>query len=380
MSISGLRKCTICLKSVDGINGYIRHLRQVHGNDHLFGTICPLCDTNFIFTNLRSFINHFRKHDFSCSDEERLLLPLLPSSNDLNLDDYDRTDDLQQGQQVSAWQAEHHDPLEDIRKFYLKMLLKIREGHILPGNIMKTMALSITCLLQNFSYHLLTKLGVDVNNIMSYNFNYDIEKNLFDISRNEDSFISFCQLYFKFVKPKQILLPTGSKAYYIPLRDILMTLFEKKSFYDSIKQEKEVISQFHNEDIIYHYRNSEFGRQNHVLNNKNNCLLLQLYSDDLGVVNPLMGKNAVHKLTTFYFSIDDLPVRYNSSLSAVHLLLLYLKKDFDNENNRQILFEQLRKDLKSLEEDGLILPGDNNPTYFTISTLCADNLSGKILG
>jgi hypothetical protein len=89
-----------------------------------------------------------------------------------------------------------------------------------------------------------------------------------------------------------------------------------------------------------------------------------------------MGKNATHKLTTFYFSIDDLPARHSSSLNTVYLLLLYYTKDFDDENNRRIIFNQFNKDLKSLEEDGLILPGDTISTYFTISTLCADNLAG----
>jgi len=52
------------------------------------------------------------------------------------------------------------------------------------------------------------------------------------------------------------------------------------------------------------------------------------------------------------------------------------EKDFEDENNRRIIFGQLNKDLKSLEEDGLVLPGDTIPTYLTISTLCADNLAG----
>ncbi|CAF5110098.1 unnamed protein product, partial [Rotaria sp. Silwood1] len=71
---------------------------------------------------------------------------------------------------------------------------------------------------------------------------------------------------------------------------------------------------------------------------------------DVGVVNPLMGKNATHKLTTFYFSIDDLPARHNSSVNAVYLLLLYYRKDFEGENNRQLIFRQLK--------------------------ICADNLAG----
>ncbi|CAF4461008.1 unnamed protein product [Rotaria socialis] len=366
MSISNLQKCTICLSNVDRTtHGYLRHLRQVHGNDHLFNTSCPLCDSNFIYTNLKSFINHFRKHDFNSSGQDHSSLSLAPPFNDFNLDNHDDTDDSQQIQQASVWQSEHHGALDEIRKFYVKMLLKVREGHVLPGNIMKTMALSITCLLENFSYYLLSKLNINVDNVISYNFNNDIEKNIFEISRNEDSFIAACQSYFKFVKPKEILLPTGSKAYYIPLHQLLKNLFETQGFYDCVKQEKELISQFHGQDIIYHYQNAEFGRQHPVLQHKTNCFSLQLYSDDLGVVNPLM---------------DDLPARHNSSLSAVHLLLLYYKKDFDDEKNRKILFAQLSKDLNSLEEDGLILPGDKNPTYFTISTLCADNLSAHELG
>ncbi|CAF4215667.1 unnamed protein product, partial [Rotaria magnacalcarata] len=356
MSISNLQKCTICLSNVDRTtHGYLRHLRQVHGNDHLFNISCPLCDSNFIYTNLKSFINHFRKHDFNSSGQDHSSLSLAPPFNDFNLDNHDDTDDSQQIQQTSVWQSEHHGALDEIRKFYVKTLLKVREGHVLPGNIMKTMALSITCLLENFSYYLLSKLNINVDNVISYNFNNDIEKNIFEISRNEDSFIAACQSYFKFVKPKEILLPTGSKAYYIPLHQLLKNLFETQGFYDCVKQEKEFISQFHGQDIIYHYQNAEFGRQHPVLQHKTNCFSLQLYSDDLGVVNPLM---------------DDLPARHNYSLSAVHLLLLYYKKDFDDEKNRKILFAQLSKDLNSLEEDGLILPGDKNPTYFTISTLC----------
>ncbi|CAF4394288.1 unnamed protein product [Rotaria magnacalcarata] len=141
-------------------------------------------------------------------------------------------------------------------------------------------------------------------------------------------------------------------------------------------EERKIISQFNGQDILYHYRNAEISRQRHVLNNKDNCLLLQLYSDDLGVVNPLMGKNATHKLTTFYFSIDDLPARLSSSLNSVYLVLLYYTKDFQDENNRRIIFAQLNQDLRNLEDDGLILPGDTVPTYFTISTLCTDNLAG----
>ena len=274
---------------------------------------------------------------------------------------------------------EQWDALDDLKRLYVKMLLKIREGHVLPGHVMKTMALSISSLLQTFSDCLSSRLGVSMNVIQSCHLNDEIERHLFDVSRSEESFISHCQMYFKFVKPKEIPLPTGNKGYYVPIREVLMNLFQRDDFRQCVIKEKNFIAEFEGQDIIYHYRNGEIGRQHRLTNERNNCCLLQLYSDDLGVVNPLMGKNAEHKLTTFYFSIDDLPARKNSTLSAVYLLLLCYKKDFADPNNRRILFSQLKQDLTSLEVDGLLLPGGIIPTYFTISTLCADNLAGNVL-
>lgn len=374
MSLNNVQECTICLIKIGGTNQYLRHLRHVHGNDRLFSIQCPSCNSKTTFTNFKSFIHHFRKHQLNHVVDKMASTSLLLDHDKVELDIND-----EQKQLCSFEKYTQHDPLEEIEQFYVKMLLKLREGHVLPGNVMTTIALSLSCLLQTFSYYLLSKLNINVDNPISLNFHDDIERSLFKISKNEDSFISACEDYFKFIKPKEIRLPNGNKAYYIPIRDLLMNLFEKNGFYECIKQEKEYISQFQGQYILYHYRNGEIGRQHTVLKTKNNCILLQLYSDDLGIVNPLMGKSAAHKLTTFYFSIDDLPARCNSSLNAIFLLLLYYRKDFADETNRRILFSRLNQDIRSLENDGLILPGDTTPTYFSISTVCTDNLAGSTL-
>ncbi|CAF3873487.1 unnamed protein product, partial [Rotaria sp. Silwood1] len=375
MSINCVQQCSICFVNVNGNNGYIRHIRQVHVNDRQFGTPCALCDSKFVFTNLKSFISHFRKHMLHSLFDEVPTPDLCVNHDIINSD---VNDDFEE--QLTIPEYEHYDQLEEIKKFYLKMLLRVREGHILPGAVMKTISLSVCSLLERFSIFLLSKLNINLDNPILRHVNGDIEKILFEISKNEELFISDCELYFRFIKPKEIQLPTGNTAYYIPICDILMCLFQKKDFYECIKREKKYICQFDGQDIIYHYRNGEIGRQHCILKIKENTILLQLYCDDISVVNPLMGKNAAHKLTTFYLSIDDLPACYNSSLNFIHLLLLFYRKDFENENNRQILFNLLNKDIECLENDGLILPGDITPTYFTISTLCADNLAAHELG
>ncbi|CAF4066283.1 unnamed protein product [Rotaria sp. Silwood1] len=71
--------------TVDGTNGYLRHIRQVHGNDRQFCTHCPLCDPKFIFTYLKSFIYHIRKHISYSSPDKEVPPSLLPSHDEINL-------------------------------------------------------------------------------------------------------------------------------------------------------------------------------------------------------------------------------------------------------------------------------------------------------
>jgi len=234
MPINQVEKCTICSMNVNGTNEYLRHIRQVHGNDRQLGTNCPLCESKFVFTNLKSFIHHIRKHVLYSSSNTEVSLSLLPDHDEININNNDEYE------QQPLYEYEQHYPLEEIKKFYIKMLLKLREGHVLPGNVMKTMALSLSRLIRTFSYYLLPKLSINADNSIACNFNDVIEKTLFEISRNEDSFISSCQLYFKFVKLKEIQLCNGNKTYYIPVRDVLMNLFEKNDFYECIKEEKNI--------------------------------------------------------------------------------------------------------------------------------------------
>ncbi len=57
------------------------------------------------------------------------------------------------------------------------------------------------------------------------------------------------------------------------------------------------------------------------------------------IVNPLMEKNATHKLTTFYFSIDDL----SASLSCLFLLNIFLIISFESEMESVWVFKNLNR-------------------------------------
>jgi len=112
MSLSRVEKCTICFMNVDGTNEYLRHIRQVHGNDRQFGTHCPLCDSKFVFTYLKSFIHHIRKHILCSPPDKEASSSLLPNRDEINININDENQ-----QQQLLYEYEAHDPLEEIKKY-----------------------------------------------------------------------------------------------------------------------------------------------------------------------------------------------------------------------------------------------------------------------
>ncbi|CAF1193130.1 unnamed protein product [Didymodactylos carnosus] len=372
-----ITQCTICTNTVDGYEDYLRHIRICHGNDRNFCSICPACQSTFTYTNWQSFTRHVRKTHLS--------KPVFESLSSTNIfDDYHvsiSNEFENQNVAQSSSSALPPDSLEEIRRLFIKMLLQVREGHILPGVVMNTVSSSCTSLLHSFMDGLLPELAMSTNDERAISHLQQVQRILCDVSRNEQTFISACEHYFGLVKPIELRLPTESKAYYVPITKVLQLLFGKDDFHEAVKMEKEKIEVFRRTDILYHYRCGELAKRHPVLSNKDkNCILIQLYVDDLGVVNPLMGRSSVHKLTAVYFSIDDLPRQHNSSLSVVHLVLLCLTKDIEEERNRHQLFSKLASDLNILENDGLTLSSDSTVTYFTLSTMCADNLAAHQLG
>lgn len=52
------------------------------------------------------------------------------------------------------------------------------------------------------------------------------------------------------------------------------------------------------------------------------ALLIELYYDDFEVANPLGSKKTLYKIGAFYFTIKNLPNRFNSNTANVHLVAL----------------------------------------------------------
>ncbi|CAF1143065.1 unnamed protein product, partial [Didymodactylos carnosus] len=125
------------------------------------------------------------------------------------------TDEI--GDNLSPFPAlvQSSNSLGEIRKLFVGNLLKIREGHVLPGTVMKTVTSSYTYFLESFVDGLLPKLNLPRTDHTCRRYLNQIEDILSDVSKNEESFMAACEEYFGLIKPVEVALPTGAKAYYV---------------------------------------------------------------------------------------------------------------------------------------------------------------------
>jgi len=112
-------------------------------------------------------------------------------------------------------------------------------------------------------------------------------------------------------------------------------------------------------------------------------LMLQLFFDGLGTTNPLRGQNTVNNIGVFFYTVKNMPAKYNSCFSNVHLLALCYMEDLKVYGFNPVL-EKFVAEIVSLQQYGFTadLPVLGKCQVF--SSLCqvtCDNLAlNGILG
>ena len=81
--------------------------------------------------------------------------------------------------------------------------------------------------------------------------------------------------------------------------------------------------------------------------------MLQLYYDGLCISNPLRGQALTHNCSNFFFTIPNLPPRFNSALANIHLVAICNRIDLKKDNNFQVVLQNIKDEIKSLEEHGM---------------------------
>lgn len=168
---------------------------------------------------------------------------------------------------------------------------------------------------------------------------------------------------------KQVLAPDTCQ--YIPIIDTIQFLFcndQMQQLYFQSKKRKD-------------NKMTDYSHGSRFLLNPLSCLhpdflQIQLYYDDVETTNPLGSKTKIHKMGAVYFVIRNLPQQFTSSLSHIHLCLLFNSIDRETYGLGKIM-EPLLEDLRQLESCGVDINvnGQNHKLYGTITVLTADNLA-----
>lgn len=177
---------------------------------------------------------------------------------------------------------------------------------------------------------------------------------------------------------RRVNKPFPCKMAYVPIKETLQFLLKNAKFrefiYNTDSSSTGMIS--HITDGSY-WKSSPFSkRSNSSDENKNNTVLGQGYWDEFQGANPMGSKTKMYKFAAFYFTIQNLPIQFNSKLDNIHLFAIcpaaYIKQFGIN-----AILKPIVKDLRILETDGLCV--NNEKFNFVLTSFSFDNLGGNML-
>lgn len=164
------------------------------------------------------------------------------------------------------------------------------------------------------------------------------------------------------------------KYSHISIIDTLHSLFSRddfrRAYFDSCDNNMQAPGVYTNFRSGSIFNSSEFFMSNP------NAIQLQLATDDFEVCNPLGSKKTLHKITAFYFTIQNLPQKHLSKLNNIYVISLCntddLKTLYTDTNDvlRPIVEEISYLESKGMQIGDLSIKG-------TLSSMAFDNLGGN---
>ena len=96
------------------------------------------------------------------------------------------------------------------------------------------------------------------------------------------------------------------------------------------------------------------------------------------MANPLGSGRKKHKILAVYLSLANFPPHYRSTVDQIQLVSLCCESDFKRFGQR-VIFGELMKDLRSLEDEGLEL-FDSTLVLAAVLAIVGDNLGSHCIG
>lgn len=164
-------------------------------------------------------------------------------------------------------------------------------------------------------------------------------------------------------------VPVTDKYMYVPILSSLKSMFKNNDLKDAFLQDN-----LSEKGIYKDIRDGSYFQNHPLFAQQRHALQLLIYYDDFETANPLGSKRGIHKLGCVYFTLKNLPSKFNSVLLNVHLVSLFHTADVKTYGFDEIM-KPLIRDLKILETQGVQLPFFDEPLLGTVFQITGDNLA-----
>ena len=174
---------------------------------------------------------------------------------------------------------------------------------------------------------------------------------------------------------KKRAVAVDDELFYMPLIASLKQLLSKEGVLETLDFSYNIDDEF-----ICDFSNGTSFKNHALFEKHQESLFLSLYYDDLEVANPI-GSHSEH-ISLFYYSINNLPVRYRTKLCNIRLLAVTERKNIDRYGIGNIL-KNFVDDVKILEKEGFTLSiddGDINQLFGTCFNVLGDTLASHLAG
>ena len=387
---------------IQGKDDFCRHIRSVY---HPLPLQCGECVLRY--EHLTSLIRHIK--DVHCQLPPNIAERMDGGGDHVAVaaghqDEEEAAGGLNQGEEEDAGNLSDEDVAVDLLKSAGKMILNLRQTGGITGSVIERFENECFKMMKDLTISMRQKVekffideNIDTPASRTLLRELHIEGNPFSHIRTIKQQLNYFASEFGLVKPVTKFIgyrtdyrinpqtahyePTQvpMSFEYIPVIQTLTLIMQNQKYRNLVLSERAS-----DDGILRTYLDGRRAKNHPLVSRFPNILRLQLYWDDIEVVNPLGSKTTIHKIAAFYFSLQNLPLVENSQLSTVFLLALAYSEDLKDEGRFEKVLAPFLYHLRKLEsETGVMIEVDNEPFQLraTLTVLCADGLAAhEILG
>jgi len=390
--------CYICCKAQLTVAKLRAHLHRHHVVGELqYPILCHECKSSF--ATIYNLIRH--ASSYHGNKEGSSVVPLDVSDSMDICNDSDCIFESDANDTHVVTDNELSELYSDLHAEGISLVAGLRANSSVPFSVVpgvvqsfNNMSTSLVSLVQAETLNCLVSSGVDSSVVRDVKAHLDAKfkdsKEPLDFLSSQYKQDNFFDNHKLAVKPESVVFGTNFCSHggtsrlvyesfqYVSVQKTLSSLMQTKPFVEMMLDDKctpGILQEFVDGDKY----------KTHCLfsDSSKMSVMIQLFYDGLGVTNPLRGHSTLHNVGVFFYTIKNIPHRFNSCFANVHLLALCYSEDLKKYGFEPVL-EKFVAEMNFLSRTGFTgtFPVIGEQTiYASLCQVTCDNLAlNGILG